>query len=248
MVTGAASGIGELAVRRMRSRGIKVVAGDVSSDITRRYAGDDGVIGLRADVTDPDSVDALVKQAEHMWGPVDRLFHSAGIMPAGAVADVDTDHILKVMEVNYAGTVHAIKAVLPSMVERDFGQIIALGSLTGYVPSLKFSAYSASKAAVNTFVETLAHEHRGSGVQVLLVAPTAVLTPLLKQAEGGSKHLARAAARGKSRLAITPDRVLDDIDRALKRGDHVVIPGGRAVYGARRLAPGVLWRALERFG
>ncbi|MFC9419875.1 SDR family NAD(P)-dependent oxidoreductase, partial [Bacillus mobilis] len=88
-----------------------------------------------------------------------------------------------------------LKAVLPGMRSRGYGQIVLLGSLTGNVPSRGFGAYSSSKAAVNAFVETLAYKEKAHGIQVLLAAPNAVKTPLLTQATGGPKLIALSPPR-----------------------------------------------------
>lgn len=241
VVTGAASGIGELEVTRLRAAGVRVVGGDRNPAVASMLSADQGFIGVAGDVTDATYVQSLVDLAEARFGSVDLLFHSAGIMPAGRIADLSSDSILGVMSVNYAGTVHAIKAVLPGMQQRRRGRIIVLGSLTGYVPTAGFAGYSASKSAVNTLVETLAHEEAPNGVQVLLVAPNAVKTPLLRQATGGPKAIAALAHKEKSPLMITPEKVLDDIDRALYRGKSVVVPGGVAPYLLRRISPRATW-------
>jgi short-subunit dehydrogenase len=248
IVTGAASGIGALAVARMRSRGVRVVAVDRSPAILEQHSGDDGVIACVGDVTAADDCRHWVRLAEETFGPVDRLFHSAGIMPGGTIADTLADEILRVMTVNYSGTVTVTKAVLPGMRARSTGQIIVLGSLTGYVPTQGFAAYSASKAAVNTYVDTLAHEERDHGLQVLLVAPNIVKTPLLDQAVGGPKSIQKLSQKSSSPLMISPAKVLDDIDRALAKGRSTILPGGRAIYAIRRLSPSLMWSLADRLG
>jgi NAD(P)-dependent dehydrogenase (short-subunit alcohol dehydrogenase family) len=145
--------------------------------LSRSYEGDEGVLGLAGDVTNAEYAAELVHRAESTFGPVDLLVHSAGIMPGGRIADTEAEQMLTVMEVNDAGTVRMTKAVLPGMRQRGTGQIVVRCSITGYVPPRGVGAYSASKAAVNSFVETLAHEERPHGITVLLVAPNAVKTP-----------------------------------------------------------------------
>jgi short-subunit dehydrogenase len=123
---------------------------------------------------------------------------------------------------------------------------VVLGSLTGYIPSRGFSAYSASKAAVNGYVETLAYEERVNGIQVLLVAPNAVKTPLLAQAADGPKLISKLDGKASSPMMLTTDDVLDSVDRALAAGRWVVTPGGRVLYGLRRLTPSGMWALGER--
>lgn len=242
VVTGAASGIGHLEVQRLRTSGVRVIGGDRNPAIETMHDEDPGYFGLAGDITDPSYATALLDLATHRFGPVDLVFHAAGIMPGGKIADNDTDTILQVMSVNYAGTVHIVKAALPLMRERGRGRIIVLGSLTGYVPTVGFASYSASKAAVNTFVETLAHEEAQHGIQVLLAAPNAVKTPLLNQVTGGPKLIANLHRKEKSPLMMTPAKVLNDIDRAIRREQKVVVPGGSAIHLIRKIAPNLLWR------
>jgi NADP-dependent 3-hydroxy acid dehydrogenase YdfG len=248
LVTGAASGIGAGEVARLRNRGVNVVAADLDPEITGMYSGDDGVLGVVVDVTDGEAVSALVSRAEETFGPVDMLFHSAGIMPGGRIADVPADRATAVMDVNYGGTVRAIEGVLHGMLRRHRGQIVVLGSLTGYVPTRGFSAYSASKSAVDTYVETLHHEVKGDGVQVMLVAPNAVKTPLLNQATGGPRFVTALAGRSRAPGLSTTDDVLDAVDRGLARKRSVIVPGGHAIWLLRRFSPALTWQAGRIIG
>jgi NAD(P)-dependent dehydrogenase (short-subunit alcohol dehydrogenase family) len=244
IVTGAASGIGAIAVQRLTDRGACVTAVDLNPSVAEKYGDTTKVHAVVGDITDPSFVDQLVREADQR-GPVTQLFHSAGIMPGGEIADVPTEDILKVMHVNYAGTVTMVKAVLPLMRQRRTGQIVILGSVTGYFPTNKFAAYSASKAAVNTFAETLAEEERGHGIHVLLVAPNAVKTPLLSQASKGPAGIAKIA-EGKSRMGMTPEAVVDSIEKALPANKNTVLPGARSVYLLRRLSPRLAWFIIRR--
>lgn len=246
IVTGAASGIGREAVRRLIIRGALVTAADRDEKLAEVYVNEPRVEVVSGDVTDPAFADELVAKAEAR-GPVTQLFHSAGIMPGGLINDVAADDIVKVMEVNYAGTVRMVKAALPAMRNRGSGTIIIMGSVTGYVPTPKFSAYCASKAAVNSFAEILAAEEKPHGIDVLLVAPNAVKTPLLKQAVDGPKAIRQVDA-GKLPMGLTAPDVLNAIEKALAKKKRSVLPGARAVYAARRLAPGAMAVIARRMG
>jgi NAD(P)-dependent dehydrogenase (short-subunit alcohol dehydrogenase family) len=244
IITGAASGIGRAAVGLLSSQGALVTASDLNENLSEIFAGDKSVHAVVGDVTDPQFCTSLAKQAEER-GPVTGLFHSAGIMPGGEVADVPAEDIVRVMTVNYGGTVNAVKAVLPSMRRHGRGRIIIMGSLAGYFPTNKFSAYSASKAAVNVFAETLAAEEKRHGIEVLLVAPNAVKTPLLRQAIGGPPGIARIDS-GQSRMGMTVDSLIADIDKAMKSGQSVIMPGGRSSYLLRRISPRLAWFIVDK--
>ena len=239
IVTGAASGIGRQAVGRLRSQSSRVTAVDLDPGVVDAHAGDPQIPPVVGDVTDPEFCRSMVELAEAV-APVTALFHSAGIMPGGEIASVAAEDILRVMAVNYGGTVTAIKSVLPVMRHRRRGRIVVMGSLTGYFPTNKFAAYSASKAAVNIFAEILAQEERCHGIEVLLVAPNAVRTPLLRQAVGGPAEIARIDS-GQSRGGMSTKQVLDEIDQAIESRKAVVLPGGRVPYLLRRLSPRLSW-------
>jgi short-subunit dehydrogenase len=243
IVTGAASGIGAVAVKRRRDGGCLVTAVDLDPSVLTMYSSTEHVHAEVGDITDPSFVTRFVSAAENRH-PVTELIHSAGIMPGGQIADVSVEDMLRAMTINYAGTVTVVKAVLPGMRRRRRGQIVILGSVTGYFPTNRFAAYSASKAAVNIFAETLAEEEHRYGINTLLVAPNAVKTPLLLQASQGPAGIAKIA-RGSSRMGLTPESVVDSIDKALAKRKRIVLPGGRGVYLLRRISPGLAWLAVR---
>lgn len=247
IVTGAAGGIGANHVLRLRKQGTSVVAVDLNPNTAELYADDPGIFPVGADMSDEGAAADVAAKAESRFGPVDQLFHAVGIMPGGTISDTSSSDILRVMTVNYASAVNMIKAVLPSMQAHGSGQIIVLGSITGYVPSIGFSAYSASKAALNALVETLAYEERDHGIQVLLVAPNAVKTSLLNQAAGAPGIVAKWADGSSKLMLSSTDDVLDDIERGLKRGKVVVTPGGRPLYHLRRFFPRAVWPVAKAF-
>jgi short-subunit dehydrogenase len=166
-------------------------------------------------------------------------------MPAGRILDTPVERLLAPMKINYFGTVHVTKAVLPGMVARNRGDVVLFGSITGYSSSTNFSAYCASKSAVNTYGEILIHEHRHTNLRMILAAPSAVKTPLLDQAvEGGPKALVDAVTSGR---AADPDAILDRIEKGLERGTTVLVPGleARATWMLRRLSPALMWRLVH---
>jgi NAD(P)-dependent dehydrogenase (short-subunit alcohol dehydrogenase family) len=247
MVTGGGSGLGRIAAVRLANQGAAVAVVDVDETgmkETQRLGGD-RIVPYRCDVTDTDSVSEAVQKIEATHGPIDRLVHAAGIMPAGRILDTPVERLLAPMKINYFGTVNVTKAVLPGMVSRNRGDVVLFGSITGYSSSTNFAAYCASKSAVNTYGEILIHEHRHTSLRMILAAPSAVKTPLLDQAvEGGPKALVNAVASGR---AADPDVILDRIEKGLERGTTVLVPGleARATWMLRRLSPALLWRLVH---
>lgn len=246
LVTGGGSGMGQLAALRLARNGADVAIADVNEtgmqETIRR--GGDRITAYSCDVTDPDVVEDVVGRVEATHGPIDRLVHAAGIMPAGNILDTPTDKLLAPARINYFGTVHVTKAVLPGMVSRNRGDVVLFGSITGYAISTNFAAYCASKAAVNAFAEILIHENRHTNLRMVLACPSAVKTPLLDQAmAGGPKAFVDTVVSGR---AADPDVILDHIEKALERGTKVLVPGeARPTWMLRRLSPALMWRLVH---
>lgn len=235
VITGAASGMGAIELRRLRASGVSVTALDRDLAVATMYAGDPQVHAEIGDVSNSDWCRKVVEEAESRL-PVDFLFHAAGIMPGGSVIDMGSEQIRAIMEVNFGGAVNMVDAVLPFMLGRRSGQIVLFGSIAGIVPVDKFAGYGASKAALNFYAAVLRSEVRPYGVKVLLVTPGAVRTPLLRQAIDGPAAITSTGLL--SRLATgDPYKVVAQVDRAVRRGRPLSRPGGRVATGLSRLSP-----------
>jgi NAD(P)-dependent dehydrogenase (short-subunit alcohol dehydrogenase family) len=243
LVTGAASGMGQLAARRLAAAGASVAAVDVDPDGLAATVGRAPTMrSWVCDVTDANAVERLVKEVESAFGPVDRLVHAAGICLPGTIAEQPVDELDRTIAVNYLGTVHVVKAVLPGILERGQGDVVAFASLAGWLPSPHLGAYAASKHAVVAFMEVLAYENRGSGVRFACVCPPVVDTPMVV----GIRDRDEVAVGGQR--GIDPSIVIDAIDRSLDAEELFVLPGKgtKSVWRARRFAPALIWRQIER--
>jgi NAD(P)-dependent dehydrogenase (short-subunit alcohol dehydrogenase family) len=243
LVTGAASGMGQLAARRLAAAGASVAAVDVDGD--RLAATVERAPTMRAwecDVTDSGAVERLVKEVESALGPIDRLVHAAGICLPGLLAEQPLEEVDRTIAVNYLGTANAVLSVLPGMLDRRHGEVVAFASLAGWLPSPRLGAYSASKHAVVAFLEVLAYENRGSGVRFACVCPPVVDTPMV----AGIRARDEAALGGQR--GIDAGVVLDAVERSLDADELFVLPGRgtKSVWRARRFAPGLIWRQIER--
>lgn len=182
-ITGASSGFGRgLALRLARSGWALGLAArrverleEVAAEV--RVAGGEAVV-CPCDVADRDEVLGAVARCRDAFGPVDLLFASAGVDWGTRVTKLDGTEVAQVMGINFLGAVHAVEAVLPSMLERDAGHLVAVGSLAGYGGLPHTAAYSASKAALDKFFESLRLDLRPTGVDVTLVTPGYVKTDM----------------------------------------------------------------------
>ncbi|MDH5737670.1 MAG: SDR family oxidoreductase [Gammaproteobacteria bacterium] len=182
-ITGAGSGMGQLAARQLAQKGFNVAAIDVNEKgLLDTAQGHQNIRIFNVDVTDFQAVGQAVSEAESHLGPIQRVYNAAAIMPLGKIMDMDTAVFHRVMDINYNGVVNVSKAVMPGMLERNRGELINFASLAGWVPILYMAAYNASKFAVVAFTEILHHETRDTNVKVICVCPPPVKTPLLDQA------------------------------------------------------------------
>jgi NAD(P)-dependent dehydrogenase (short-subunit alcohol dehydrogenase family) len=243
-ITGGGSGMGRLAARTLASEGKRVAALDVSEEgLAETAAGHDGVHTYVVDVTNPQAVEAAVKQVETDLGAIDRVYNAAAIMPTGLLLEQDLATIHRIMDINYGGVVNVATAILPGMLERGRGDLINFASMAGWLPILYLGAYNASKFAVVAYSEVLYHENRGRGVRFACVCPPPVATPLLKQAEDNVWPKIFDAAP-----AIEPEVVLAAIETTLEKDRLWVFPGRGTSLGwrMRRWLPQLLWRRVHQ--
>jgi short-subunit dehydrogenase len=249
LVTGGASGMGRIFALRMAQRGTKVALLDRSLEGLRECAEQSQrILAFPCDVTNLQELRTIVEQVTQDLGPIDRAVHCAAIMPTGTLAEQDVEVIQQIMAVNYGGTVNVTKSVLPGMLERGAGELVLFGSTGGSVLVPECGAYCASKAATNAFAEVLIEETRDSGVQVMLVCPPLVDTPLLRQAAETSNPKMIRDSVAQKRLA-DPESIIDEVEKGLTRGSEILLPGleAKLVMWARRFAPRLLWRVLNHF-
>jgi len=245
LVAGAASGMGQLSAWRLAAEGVQIAALDVNeAGLARTTQRAPMVHAFPCDVTDADAVAAVVKEVETQLGPLDRVVNAAAIAPTGRLLDEPVEEIRRVMDINYGGLVNITKATLPGMIERRSGDLIQFGSLAGWLPSPHFGAYSATKAAVVSFSETLFHECAGSGVRFTCVCPPVVDTPMIDRVETDGRPPPGFADVRK----LPPEVVLDAIEAALDDGRFLVFPGRGTptLWRMRRVAPGLLWKQIAR--
>lgn len=246
LVTGAASGMGQISARRLADLGAQVAAVDINTDGLKETAeGRQGIHSYPCDVADTGAVRDVVRRVEAEHGPIDRVTHAAAIMPTSLLMNADPEWIQNLMRVNYDGTVNVTLATLPAMLARRSGDLIIYGSLAGYVLAPHLGAYSATKAAINAFTEILIRENAGSGVRIMLVCPPMTDTPLIEQATSSSNPRSIQQGIRDGRMA-DPEFVVTAIEEAIEKGKTILFPTreARILFMLRRFTPNFLWKLI----
>ena len=231
LVTGGGRGIGADIARELASAGARVAVAARSRDQVEAVAGEIGGLALEVDVTDRSAVERMVADTEQELGPVDFLAANAGIgNQDGSTWEVDPADWWRVLEVNVLGVHLCCRAVIPGMLDRGRGRIAITGSGSAYLPGARSTAYSASKAAVCRYGETLANELRGQ-IPVFFFSPGLVRTEMTSDFRDDAPwtppelapQLVRVLASG--RADALAGRYLhaehDDIEDLISRADEI---------------------------
>lgn len=193
-ITGASSGIGRgLAVelgRRGALLGLLARRAETLREIVSEVEAAGGqALALPSDVVDAQSVRAAADELREKFGRIDVLVANAGIGATTDARDLRADEVAHVIGVNVLGAVNSVTAVLPEMVAEKSGQLVVISSLAAYRGLPKSGAYCASKAAVSAFFESLRVDLAGSGVEVTIIHPGFIKTPLTAGREAQMPYL-----------------------------------------------------------
>lgn len=259
-ITGGSSGIGKSLAGLLVDEGAHVCIAargraklDEALAELRPRVRDPGQIltSVALDVGDREAVERAAPAILAELGGVDLLINNAGITHPAAMLDTPPELFDAIMQVNYFGTVHVTRALLPSMIEAGGGQIAIVSSLAGVIGIYGYTAYSASKFALVGFAECLRQDLLGHGIAVSLVFPPDTDTPQL-EAENRIKPAQTKAIAGTVKV-LSPEFVARATLAGLRRRRHRIIPGFESkfsVFMAQRfpgLTRAVLDAQLRRF-
>jgi pyridoxal 4-dehydrogenase len=172
IVTGAAQGIGRAIADKLDEEGATVVVADIRADGAEETAAVlERGLAVEADVSSPESVDAMVEKVVDEQGKVDVLVNNAAIVPFVAWDDVDLEHWRKIIDTNLTGVYLCSRAVWGPMRDAGYGRIVNIASNTVMAGTPNMAAYVAAKGGVWGFTRALATELGGQGITVNAVAP-----------------------------------------------------------------------------
>ncbi len=254
LVTGGSSGIGFAVARHTLVRGARVslVARGVerlatAEDELEAAAGDPArVAAAPADVGDADALGSAFGLLTTQFGPIDVLVTCAGYARPGHFEQLPPEVFADQMRVDYFGTLHAVRAVVPSMIERRAGHLLLVSSAAGLVGVYGYSAYCPAKFAVRGLAEALRSELKPYGIVVGCAYPPDTDTPGL---ERENRDKPEATARISSAVKV---RSADEVGKAIVRGierDRLVVTAdpatGLLARGAGLLGP-VIRSTMDR--
>lgn len=184
LITGASSGIGQALARELGHRGARLglvarraeVLNELVAELNSANAAK--AVALPADVQDAPSLRAAAQQLASTFGDIDVLIANAGVGVTNPGDDFDAAKLASVINVNVIGAANSVAAVLPEMIQRGSGQLVAISSLAAYRGLPKSAAYCASKAGLSAMFESLRLDVAPRGISVTIIHPGFIKTPL----------------------------------------------------------------------
>lgn len=236
LVTGSTRGIGRaIAARLVQEGAVVVVTGrdGQAAEAVARELGEGRAYGMALEVSDPDSVDTLLKSVEERLGGVDILVNNAGITRDTLLMRMSEADWDQVMSVNLKGAFRCSKGVLRGMLKKRWGRIINITSISGLIGNPGQTNYSASKAALIGFTKSLAREVASRGITVNAVAPGFIETDM-SDALGTEQKEALAERIPQGRFGKPEDvagcvAFLASEDASYITGHTLVVDGGLAM-------------------
>jgi NADP-dependent 3-hydroxy acid dehydrogenase YdfG len=224
VITGASSGLGEAAARRLAKDGAKLVLGARRLDRLQALAkelslGDDAV--LQTDVSKYAEVKRLVDHAVKSHGRLDVMINNAGLMPQSLLARLKIDEWDRMIDVNIKGVLYGIAAALPVMQAQKSGHIINVSSVAGHKVRPGGTIYSATKSAVRVISEGLRQEVKPYNIRTTIISPGAVESELPDSIT--DPDIGAAISKFYKETAISADSFANMVVFAMSQPDDVDI-------------------------
>jgi NAD(P)-dependent dehydrogenase (short-subunit alcohol dehydrogenase family) len=266
LITGASTGIGRASALRLAGKGWTVLAGvrdKAVGEALEAQAPAGSLTALTLDVTDPAQIASAAAQLPPSG--LDALVNNAGIGIGGPLELISGEDLRRQFEVNVFAQVAVTQAMLPAL-RRAGGRIVFISSIGGRVAMAFTAPYAASKHAIEALADALRVELRSSGVQVALIEPGSVATPIWDKGRAEADRLSippelqepygkvpaamDKVMRDTGRRGVPAEQVAETIERALTasrmRARYVVGRDAWAMLSARRLLPAHVFDALAR--
>jgi NAD(P)-dependent dehydrogenase (short-subunit alcohol dehydrogenase family) len=256
-VTGGASGIGAALATELVDKGAEVWIADrqvgAAGELAQRLnSGGGRAHVIELDVRSYPSFKRAVAEAVQQSGRIDYLFNNAGIGVGGEVESYTLDDWNDVFDVNLRGVVHGIQAVYPIMIRQHSGHIVNTASMAGLVTTVGQASYTATKHAVVALSKALRVEAERHGVQVSVLCPGAIRTPILTGGQYGRILVAGLSDEELLKFweqlrPMAPEVFAERALRAVLRGDAIIVVPAwwKAWWYLERLSPALSMRTAK---
>lgn len=231
VITGASSGLGHELAEKAVQLGMNVVLIDKNAEGSERFINSHPsakTYFIKVDLSKPDSRVGLMKKASEAFGGIDILFNNAAYGYAALTEDVNLADAERQFEVNFWACVDLAKQALPLFRAQNSGLIVNISSILGSYPSILDTAtgfYAASKHALNSWSKSLARELSGSGVRVVVVAPSGMRTQFFENIEGIERPRVYNEYLRMKDFFQEPSVIADQVFKQLATDRFVILPG-----------------------
>ena len=250
IITGASSGIGEGCVQEFSKKGCKLVLASRNIDKLNQIAEQLNIkdyLCFKCDVTSEDDCQNLIESAFNKYGKIDILINNAGISMRANFEDVDLSVIKKVMDVNFYGMVYCTKYALKHLIASK-GTVVGISSISGSVGLPGRTGYTASKFAMNGFLDCLRVENMKNNLHVLTVAPGFVASNIRSVALDKDGEYQSESPRNESKM-MTPKTLAKKIIKAIIRKNNYLTLSfeGKMSIIIKKIAPNFLNKILYSY-
>ena len=254
LITGGSSGIGLALAKQLAWEGsdICLLARDeeklaqAREEVLSTTSNDQqSITTLSCDITDFDSLSQALDTWVEENGLPDLVVNSAGATYPGYFQELNLEIFHWLMGVNYFGTLHVLKSLVPAMIERGSGKIVNMSSQAGFVGVFGYSGYGASKYAVRGLSDVLRAELKPLGIQISIVFPPDTQTPQL-DFEASLKPIETKEIAGSAKV-LSPETVATTILKGVRKGQYVIIPGleGKLFYRLTNLLGNLTYPVMD---
>ncbi|MBW2397048.1 MAG: SDR family NAD(P)-dependent oxidoreductase [Deltaproteobacteria bacterium] len=249
ILTGAASGIGRAMAEALATDGYSLelmdVNGEALGDLVKALCEQGAAAQANVcDVGDREQVLRVFEEITTRHSGIDLLVNNAGITAYDTVASTTLDDYDRIMRVNFGGTLHCTKALLPTLLRQGHGHVVNISSVFGLIGAPLQSAYSASKFAIRGFSESLRQELLGTGIAISCVHPGGVRTGIVAGGRVGENRLDTAGAAAfnidfERFSRLTSEQAAQQIVAGIRKRKARILVGvdAHAISGTSRLFP-----------
>ncbi len=254
LITGGSSGIGLALAQALvkQGTGVCLLARDKhklalrKNDLLEISTGEHQKIEtLSCDITDYETLSQVLDRWVDQSGVPDLVINSAGVTYPGYFQALDVKIFHWLMDINYFGTLHVLKCLIPMLVAQGSGTVVNISSQAGFIGVFGYSGYGASKYAVRGLSDVLRVEMKPHGVKVAIVFPPDTQTPQLDFEERlkpiETKEIASSAK------VLSAEKVADSVLKGLKKDKYIIIPGfeGKLFYRLNQLMGNLTYPIMD---